>query len=290
MAKHSKNAHESLWSTPAVEALRATDSTRIDDLDCSSTPGFDGKKVEGQQLLAERGEVLSSLQEKLYANGRTGDLRSILLVLQGMDTAGKGGMVRHVLGMVDPQGVDLASFGVPTKEEREHHYLWRIRKELPRGGRIGVFDRSHYEDVLVVAVHDLVPRQVWEPRFDEINAFEKELTDEGTHIVKVALFVSPEEQRRRLQERLDRPDKHWKYNPGDVDERQLWDDYMEAYQVAIERTSTPVAPWHVVPADRKWYARLAVQQLLIDALTDIDPQWPAADYDVDEEKRRLAAS
>ncbi|MBY6413696.1 polyphosphate kinase 2 family protein [Rhodococcus sp. BP-252] len=290
MAKHSKNAHESLWSTPAVEALRATDSTRIDDLDCSSTPGFDGKKVEGQQLLAERGEVLSSLQEKLYANGRTGDLRSILLVLQGMDTAGKGGMVRHVLGMVDPQGVDLASFGVPTKEEREHHYLWRIRKELPRGGRIGVFDRSHYEDVLVVAVHDLVPRQVWEPRFDEINAFEKELTDEGTHIVKVALFVSPEEQRRRLQERLDRPDKHWKYNPGDVTERGFLPQYRTAYQRVVDRTNTDYAPWYVIPADKKWYSRLAVTELLIDALQALELDWPKADFDVELEKKRLAES
>ncbi|OZF50937.1 PPK2 family polyphosphate--nucleotide phosphotransferase [Rhodococcus sp. 14-2470-1b] len=289
MAKHSKKS-SNLWSTPAAEILRATDETSVADLDCSLTPGFEGTKTDGQALLAERGEVLSALQEKLYANGRSGDLRSILLVLQGMDTAGKGGMVRHVIGMVDPQGVDLASFGVPTQAEKQHHYLWRIRNALPRGGRIGVFDRSHYEDVLVVAVHDLVPRQVWEPRFDEINAFEKELVDGGTHIVKVALFVSPEEQRSRLQERLDRPDKHWKYNPGDVTERGFLPQYRTAYQRVIDRTNTDYAPWHVIQADRKWYARLAVTELLIDALQKLDLDWPKADFDVEVEKQRLADS
>ena len=289
MAKHSKKT-ENLWSTPAAEILRATDDTEVENIDFSQTPGFFGKKADGQELLAERGEVLSALQEKLYANGRTGDLRSVLLVLQGMDTAGKGGMVRHVIGMVDPQGVDLASFGVPTKEEREHHYLWRIRNALPRGGRIGVFDRSHYEDVLVVAVHELVPRQVWESRFDEINAFEKELVDAGTVVVKVALFVSPEEQRARLQERLDRPDKHWKYNPADVTERGFLPQYRTAYQRVIDRTNTDYAPWHVIPADRKWYSRLAVTELLIDALEKLDLDWPAADFDVEVEKKRLAES
>ena len=289
MAKHSKKS-TNLWSTPAAQALRATDDTRVEEIDFSLTPGFEGTKADAQELLAERGQVLSALQEKLYANGRSGDLRSILLVLQGMDTAGKGGMVRHVIGMVDPQGVDLASFGVPTKEEREHHYLWRIRNELPGGGKIGVFDRSHYEDVLVVAVHDLVPRQVWEPRFDEINAFEKELVDEGTLVVKVALFVSPEEQRTRLQERLDRPDKYWKYNPGDVTERGFLPQYRLAYQRVLDRTNTDYAPWHVIPADRKWYSRLAVTELLIDALERLDLDWPAADFDVEVEKQRLANS
>ncbi|MGA9873481.1 MAG: polyphosphate kinase 2 family protein [Rhodococcus sp. (in: high G+C Gram-positive bacteria)] len=289
MAKHSKKS-ENLWSTPAAQILRATAATKVNDIDFDLTPGFEGTKSDGQGLLAERGEVLSALQEKLYANGRSGDLRSILLVLQGMDTAGKGGMVRHVIGVVDPQGVDLASFGVPTPEERQHHYLWRIRNELPRGGRIGVFDRSHYEDVLVVAVHDLVPREVWEPRFDEINAFEKELAESGTLIVKVALFVSPEEQRRRLQERLDRPDKHWKYNPGDVTERAFLPQYRTAYQRVIDRTNTDHAPWYVIQADKKWYSRLAVTELLIDALERLDLDWPKADFDVEVEKKRLADS
>ena len=281
---------EKLWSSPAVEVLRATADTRVTDIDYAATPGFEGDKTDGEELLAERGARLSDLQEMLYAHGRSGDLRSILLVLQGMDTAGKGGIVRHVIGMVDPQGVDLASFGVPSKEEKQHHFLWRIRKALPRGGRIGVFDRSHYEDVLVVAVHDLVPRAVWEERFDEITAFEKELVDEGTLIIKVALFVSAEEQRSRLQDRLNRPEKHWKYDPSDVSERAFLAEYKAAYQRVIDRTSTDYAPWHIIPANNKWYSRLAVAELLIEALERLALDWPTASFDVEREKQRLAES
>ncbi|WP_408637474.1 polyphosphate kinase 2 family protein [Nocardia aurea] len=279
MAKH--------WSLPAVDALRS-DGLRIADLDTSGTPGFDGAKAEGLACLAERATVLSGLQEKLYANGRSGDKRSVLLVLQGMDTAGKGGIVRHVIGSVDPQGVDHAAFGVPTEKEKHHHFLWRIRKELPGGGQLGVFDRSHYEDVLVVRVHDLVPPEVWQPRYDEINAFEKELVDEGTTLVKVAMFVSLDEQKKRLSERLERPDKYWKFNPSDIDERAFWPAYQQAYQVMLDRTSTEYAPWHVIPADRKWFARLAVTELLIAALETLELDWPAATFDIEEQKRRLA--
>lgn len=279
-----------LWTLSPVDVLRASSSPRVEDIDFTATPGFDGAKAHGNDVLEQRGAVLAALQEKLYAHGRAGGTKSVLLVLQGMDTAGKGGMVKHVIGMVDPQGVDLASFGVPTQEEKQHHYLWRIRKALPRAGRIGVFDRSHYEDVLVVAVHDLVPRQVWEKRFDEINAFEKELVDEDTVVVKVALFVSADEQKKRLQERLDRPEKHWKYNPGDVTERGFLPQYRTAYQRVLDRTDTDHAPWYVVPSDRKWYSRLAVTEILIDALEKLDLDWPAADFDVEHEKKRLAES
>ncbi|MGY2060298.1 PPK2 family polyphosphate kinase, partial [Nocardia gipuzkoensis] len=236
----------------------------------------------------ERTQVLSDLQEMLYANGRSGDPRSVLLVLQGMDTAGKGGIVRHVIGSVDPQGVDHAAFGVPTAEEKRHHYLWRIRRKLPRGGQIGVFDRSHYEDVLVVRVHDLVAPEVWGKRYDEINKFEAKLVEAGTTIVKVAMFVSLDEQKKRLAQRLERPDKYWKFNPGDIDERAYWPAYQEAYQAMLDRTSTEQAPWHVIPADRKWYARLAVTELLIDALQRLELTWPKAQFDVAEQQRRLA--
>ncbi|MFI9401747.1 polyphosphate kinase 2 family protein [Nocardia sp. NPDC052316] len=275
------------WSVPATEALKA-DGLKIADLDTSGTPGFDGDKVAGQELLAERTVVLSGLQEKLYANGRSGDLRNVLLVLQGMDTAGKGGIVRHVIGSVDPQGVDHHAFGVPTEEEQRHHYLWRIRNALPRGGQLGVFDRSHYEDVLVVRVHNLVPQKEWEPRYDEINTFERELVDEGTTLVKVAMFVSLDEQKKRLMQRLERPDKYWKFNPSDIDERGFWPAYQEAYQAMLDRTSTDYAPWHVIPADRKWFSRLAVTELLIEALTGLDLDWPPANFDVAEQMRRLA--
>ncbi|MDV7085397.1 polyphosphate kinase 2 family protein [Rhodococcus sp. IEGM 248] len=279
-----------LWKTPTIEALRSRPGQRIAELDCGSTPGFVGDKSDGVALLEERGAVLSSLQEKLYANGRSGDGRSVLLVLQGMDTAGKGGMVRHVIGHVDPQGVDHASFGVPTPEEKRHHFLWRIDNALPRGGQLGVFDRSHYEDVLVVRVHDLVPAEIWSGRYDEINQFEKELVAGGTTLVKVAMFVSLDEQKSRLRERLERRDKYWKYNPSDVDERKLWPAYQDAYQAMLDETSTDYAPWYVVPCDRKWYSRIAVSELLIDALEKLDLDWPPATFDIDAEKRRLADS
>ncbi|WP_330184591.1 polyphosphate kinase 2 family protein [Nocardia sp. NBC_01503] len=275
------------WSKPVTKVLRA-DGVRVSDLNTSATPGFKGDKRAGEQLLAERAGVLSDLQERLYANGRQGDNRSVLLVLQGMDTAGKGGIVRHVIGSVDPQGVDHAAFGVPTPEERKHHYLWRIRRQLPRGGQIGVFDRSHYEDVLVVRVHDLVPPEVWGKRYDEINKFERKLVDEGTVVVKVAMFVSLDEQKKRLMQRLDRPDKHWKYSPNDLAERAYWPAYQEAYQAVLDRTNTDHAPWQVLPCDHKWYARLAVTELLIDALQGLKLDWPQATFDVDAEKKKLA--
>ncbi|MGS2807094.1 polyphosphate kinase 2 family protein [Nocardia sp. MW-W600-9] len=277
------------WAEPVTTALRA-DSQRITDLDTSATPGFTGDKQRGKELLTERGIVLSDLQEKLFAHGRTGGKHSVLLVLQGMDTAGKGGIVRHVIGSVDPQGVDHASFGVPTEEEKQHDFLWRINKRLPAHGQIGVFDRSHYEDVLVVRVHELVPQSEWEQRYSLINAFEREVADTGTTIVKVAMFVSLDEQKRRLRERLERPDKYWKFNPADITERGYWPDYQKAYQAVLELTNTDYAPWYVLPADHKWYSRLAVTELLIDALAGLQLDWPPADFDVAEQLRRLDES
>jgi PPK2 family polyphosphate:nucleotide phosphotransferase len=274
--------------TRLAERLKARAGISLEAVDPRSTPGFTGTKEEGVAALAVGAEQLSELQERLFAASKGGDRRSVLLVVQGMDTAGKGGIMRHVVGSVDPQGIHITSFKAPTPEEREHDFLWRIRKALPSPGMIGVFDRSHYEDVLVVRVHELVPADVVEQRYDQINAFEREVADAGTTMVKVMLHVSAEEQKERLAERLERPDKHWKYNPGDVDERLRWHDYRQAYEIALDRCSTDVAPWFVVPADRKWYARWAVQQLMLDALTDLDPQWPAADFDVEAEKVRLA--
>ncbi|PNW10311.1 phosphate--nucleotide phosphotransferase [Microbacterium testaceum] len=279
------------WSTPAADALRVEPGFRLADIDPRSTPGYGGDKNDGRADLEAGRAPLEGLQERLFAQSVAGTATgSVLLVLQAMDTAGKGGIVRHVVGAVDPQGVELASFKKPTAEELEHDFLWRIEKRLPDAGRLGVFDRSHYEDVLIGRVRELAPRDEIERRYGAIVSFEARAADMGIRVVKVMLHISKDEQRERLGERLERPDKHWKYNPSDVDERKLWDAYMDAYQVAIERTSTPIAPWHVVPADRKWYARLAVQQLLIDALEDIDPRWPAADYDVEVEKERLANS
>jgi len=276
------------WTHEPRKVLRFRPGSKVADIDPNSSPGYSSDRDGWESVQAERNVRFAGLQEMLYANGKSGDNRSLLLVLQGMDTAGKGGIVKHVVGAGDPMGIRYTSFGVPSEEERAHHYLWRIRKALPTGGQIGVFDRSHYEDVLVVRVHDLVPRDVWEPRYDEINAFEKELVDSGTTIVKCAMFVSLDEQRRRLAERLDRPDKYWKYNPGDVTERLLWPAYQEAYQAVLERTSTDHAPWYVIPCDKKWYSRLAINELLIEALKSMKLSWPAADFDVETEKKRLA--
>lgn len=272
---------------PAV--LKVTEGFDLTALDPGSTPGFTGDKDDAEEYLEDRGEVLSELQERLFAEGRAGGERAVLLVLQGLDTSGKGGIVRHVMGLVDPQGVALRSFGVPTAEERGHHYLWRIRNALPAAGRIGVFDRSHYEDVLVVRVDELVPRTVWERRYDEINAFERQLATDGLTIVKVALVISPDEQAERLRERIERPDKHWKYNPSDLDVRAKWAAYREAYQAVFDRTSTEAAPWYAVPADNKWYARLAVAELLARALEGLDLGWPEKDFDTATELARLAA-
>jgi PPK2 family polyphosphate:nucleotide phosphotransferase len=276
-----------LWSHEPHTYLQFKPGDKVAEIDADATPGFTGSKSDAPDLHAERGPRFAGLQEMLYANSRGGDQRSVLLVLQGMDTAGKGGIVKHVVGAGNPQGIRYTSFGKPTPEELSHHYLWRIRNALPTAGHIGVFDRSHYEDVLIVRVHNLVPPDVWGARYDEINAFEKELVDSGTTIVKVAMFVSLQEQKKRLAERLDRPDKYWKYNPADIDERLKWPSYLEAYQAMLDKTSTEHAPWHIVPANRKWYSRLAVLELMIEALKSLDLHWPPADFDVEAEKKRL---
>jgi PPK2 family polyphosphate:nucleotide phosphotransferase len=277
-------------------ALRAADlrlppgPVDLTGIDTRATPGVDGGKKEGETALLALGDDLSDLQERLYAEGvaDVGHGRAVLLVLQGMDTSGKGGTLRHTVGLVDPQGIRITSFKKPTDEERQHDFLWRIRKALPTKGVIGVFDRSHYEDVLVVRVHELVPRDEVEQRYDLINAFEAELAAVGVTIVKCMLHISAAEQKARLLARLEDPAKHWKFNPGDIDERAHWPAYREAYEIALERTNTEVAPWYVIPSDRKWYRNLAIGRLLHETLTNMNPQWPAADFDVEEQKRRLA--
>lgn len=282
---------KSNWTTDPAPLLRVGEGFRLGEVDPGSTPGYAGDKKSGKKDLGALSTELNDLQERLFAAHHDGDTGpAVLLVLQAMDTAGKGGIVRHVVGAVDPQGVETASFKTPTDEELAHDFLWRIRPRVPGPGMIGVFDRSHYEDVLIGRVRELADAAEIDRRYSAINDFEAELTEAGVRIVKVMLHLSPDEQKERLAERLDRPDKYWKYNPGDVDERLLWPDYMDAYQTVFERTSTEAAPWFVVPADRKWYARLAVQRLLLDVLHDIDPQWPAADFDVEIEKKRLAES
>ena len=267
----------------------ATPDLVLAEVDPGAHPGVTDRAAAESDLAATQDE-LADLQERLYAESKAGGTRSILLVVQGMDTSGKGGIMRHVVGAIDPQGVRITGFKAPTEEERAHDFLWRIRKALPQPGIVGVFDRSHYEDVLIHRVRGLSTPEVVEERYGLIADFERELTDAGTVVRKVMLHISADEQKQRLMERLDRPDKHWKFNPGDIDERMLWDGYQEAYEIAIRRTSTAECPWYVVPANHKWYARWAVNRILLDALRGLDPQWPPADFDVAEQKARLAAT
>lgn len=259
------------------------------NVDPASTAGITSKKA-AEAAMAENQDELAELQERLFAESKFGGKRSVLLVLQAMDTAGKGGIIRHVVGNIDPQGVKIHAFKAPTDEEKAHDFLWRVRLQLPSPGIIGVFDRSHYEDVLIHRVRGFSTPEAIEERYGIIADFERELVSSNVTVIKVMLHISADEQKARLAERLDRPDKHWKFNPGDIDERMLWPAYQEAYQLALTRTSTPDAPWYVVPANSKWYARWAMQSLLLEALRALNPQWPVADFDVNEQKARLAAS
>lgn len=276
------------WTTDPREALRPGPGFDLATYDRRGRPGWAGDKAAAKAHTDARGHLLNELQERLYAESRSGGRRNVLIVLQGLDTAGKGGIARHVIGCMDPQGVHIRSFGVPTEEERAHHYLWRIRNALPLPGRIGVFDRSHYEDVLAVRVNELVPQSEWEPRYEEINAFEKELVDGGTVVLKFAMMIGYEEQGLRLMERLARPDKHWKYSTGDLKTRARWDDYQEAYQAVLDRTDTDHAPWYVLPADRKWFPRLAVTEILARTLIEMDLGWPVVSWNDDEQRAAVA--
>lgn len=256
--------------------------------DPRATPGFGSSKRAGKAALGELAPTISDLQEQLYAHGRAGGERRLLLVIQGMDCSGKGGVCRHVVGELDPQGVRIRAFGPPTPDERRRGFLWRIKNALPKAGEVGVFDRSHYEDVLIQRVHKMARPDVIERRYGSINNFEAELSESGYDVVKVMLHISADEQKERLAARLDDPTKHWKYNPADIDERALWGDYQRAFEIALERCNADVAPWYVVPADRKWYRNLAVTKLLIEHLQATDLGWPKADFDVAKEKKRLA--
>ena len=258
------------------------------DLDPADTGGFDGSKKDAEKALRDLGAELADLQERMFANAYTGGSRRILLVLQGMDTSGKGGVIDHALGLFSPNGFRLTSFKKPTEEELAHDFLWRIEKALRDAGMVGVFDRSHYEDVLVAKVHELADEAEIERRYGAINTFESGLVDDSTVVIKCFLHMSREEQASRLEARLDDPDKRWKFKPGDIDERERWDDYRKAYEVALERCNHDKAPWYVVPSDKKWYRNWAIGQLLLEALRGMRLEWPEPSYDVEEQKARLA--
>ena len=276
---------------PVGDLLRVAPGSTVHlvDVDPRSTPGSDGDKTGAGADLAELGQELAVLQEQLYAQARVGSDRRVLVVLQGMDTSGKGGAIKRVAGLVNPAGLEVTGFGKPTPEERSHEFLWRFERALPAPGRIGLFDRSHYEDVLIVRVHDLVPQAEWETRYDRINAWEAGLAEQGVVLLKVMLHLSAQEQRTRLLARLDDPTKHWKVNPADLVERGHWPAYQLAYQAVLERCSTDVAPWHVVPADRKWYRDWALAHLLLETLQGMDLSWPTPELDIAGMRAALGA-
>ena len=259
----------------------------VRSIDTRATPVAKGGKTEAERQQAKLAERLAELQEMLYAEGRTGGTRSLLLVLQGLDTSGKSGTIKHVIGQIDPQGAQITAFKAPTPEERKHDFLWRIRRRTPAPGMIGVFDRSHYEDVLVARVRNLVPRSTWSRRYATINRFEEQLAESGTTIVKCFLHVSFAEWKERQLARLGDPTKHWKFNPGDIDDALRWSDYLDAYNDALTRCNTEAGPWYVIPADRKWHRNLAVTRLLVEHLERLDLAWPPAGFDVAVERKRV---
>ncbi len=252
-------------------------SVDLSQWDARDKSAFDGSKKDGRDEVAELNTELEGLQELLYAEGK----HKVLIVLQGMDTAGKDGVIRRVFEGVNPQGVKVASFKVPTAEELSRDYLWRVHKMVPGKGEIVIFNRSHYEDVLVVRVHGMVSPELCRKRYKEIVDFERMLAANGTTILKFFLNISLEEQKERLQARLDDPQKIWKFNPGDLGERRLWPDYMKAYEEAIEATSTDFAPWYIIPSDRKWYRDLVIASLLVKALKDLKMSFPPPEENLD---------
>ena len=258
------------------DALRIKPGSRVrvERRDPAATIGWD--KVSAEPQIAKQLARMTELQARLWAESK----RAVLVVLQGIDAAGKDGTISKVMEAFNPQGCPVTSFKVPSSEELSHDYLWRVHKAVPRKGEIGIFNRSHYEDVLIVRVHGIVPRKVWSTRYDQINDFEQMLTENGTTIVKFFLTISRDEQRARIQARYDDPKKRWKFSMGDLAERKLWDQYQAAFDDAISKTSTRWAPWYVIPANRNWFRNLAVSSILADTLADLKPTYPPVAKDV----------
>jgi PPK2 family polyphosphate:nucleotide phosphotransferase len=256
--------------------VEAGNVVTLNDYDPDDTSAAPKGKSPTKKFSTDLSNEIEILQELLYAEGK----HKLLIVLQGMDTSGKDGVIRHVFDGVNPQGVKVASFKVPTPEELGHDYLWRIHKHTPASGMITIFNRSHYEDVLVVRVHNLVPEDRWGKRYEHINAFEKLLADEGTTILKFYLHINLDEQKSRLQERLDDPSKHWKFSVGDLKERKRWNEYISAYEEMLSKTSTPWAPWYIVPSNKKWYRNYVVANIILETLKSLQMKYPEPEDDL----------
>lgn len=277
----------SVWNEPPAELLRFHPGDRLTDVDGGATPGFPGNKVQGERFIAISSGEIARYQQLLYANGTKGSPRRMLIVLQGMDASGKGGIVRHVFSQTDPMGIHYHGFGAPTTEEQAHDYLWRVRRELPKPGWISLFDRSHYEDIVMPHIYGTFPEAVWRARYDQVNEFEHELVDSGCTIIKIFLVITKDKQKEHFLTRLSDPTKHWKFDVSDLDARARWDEYMDAWQEVFEKTSTPEAPWYLIPADNRWYSRAAVSELLRTSLRDMGLSWPPLNCDADAMRRRL---
>ena len=293
-AAKSSELLSAVWSMPPAQRLMfhpGVDLAETADGQSGATPGFDGDRYDAERFISLSSSEIARYQRLLYANGVKGSNRRLLIVLQGMDASGKGGIVRHVFRQGDPMGIHYHGFGKPTEEETSHGFLWRVERELPDPGWIGVFDRSHYEDIVMPHVYGTLPEDVWRARYDLVNEFERSLVADGCAVVKIFLVVGREEQRRHFLGRLDDPTKRWKFDASDLDARDRWDDYMVAWQEVFERTSTTAAPWYLVPADNRWYSRAVVSELLRTTLKNMNMIWPplASNVDPAEARRRLAA-
>jgi PPK2 family polyphosphate:nucleotide phosphotransferase len=258
--------------------VNPNEKVNLKDWDPEDHTFFEGEKKEAKEKIAVLTGELEQLQELLFAEHK----HKLLIILQAMDTGGKDGVISHVFEGVNPQGVKVASFKVPTQEELDHDYLWRVHKQVPGKGEIMIFNRSHYEDVLVVRVHALVPKKVWSKRYSQINNFERMISEEGTSVLKFFLHIDKDEQKKRLQARLDDPQKHWKFNPGDLKERERWDDYSQAYEDMLSKTSTQWAPWYVIPANHKWYRNLVIASILVEKLKNLKMKYPEPGEDLSQ--------
>ena len=256
---------------------------KLKDYDPNDSRLFEGNKKDSKEALLKLNTELAALQEQLYAEGK----HRLLIVLQAMDTGGKDGVIRAVFEGVNPQGVKVASFKVPTPVELSHDYLWRVHQQTPGKGEMVIFNRSHYEDVLVVRVHQLVPEEVWSRRYQHIREFERLLADEGTTVLKFYLHIDLQEQAQRFLARVEDPTKQWKFNPGDLDERERWEEYMKAYEDMLNQTSTDWAPWYIIPANKKWYRNWLISKIVIKTLKDLDMRYPAAPENIEEYHKRL---
>ena len=289
LAREAKSSEtlSAVWSLPPAQLLRFHSHTHLVDIDAGSKPGFDGDQEAGERFIADSSSEIANYQRLMYANGIHGDTHRVLIVLQGMDASGKGGIVRHVFSQVDPMGIHYHGFGKPSEEDLAHDYLWRIRRELPSNGWISIFDRSQYEDIVMPRITGSLPEETWRARYGQINDFEAELAGSGCAIIKIFLVSSRQAQRQHFLRRLDDPTRYWKFDPSDLEARDRWDDYMAAWQEVFERTSTSIAPWYLIPAEKRWYSRMVVSELLRTTMKNFNQTWPPLDADRDEALARL---